>query len=295
MARNMKIYRLISMILLLCAFLELSAKKKEQDYPRAEIKVSYNYHEEFMRGNVEYAEHDIPMLLLANSNQSKFYSPHTEYKDSLESTPSGRAKSKQIFDIAIMKYIESKDESVMNSVVYHTFIYVFKDNQLNKTTVYDKAGITERGVYEEPYSELAWEIGDSTKTVLGYEYIIASADYHGRKWTAWFAPEIPVHDGPWKLRGLPGLILEATDSTGHHCFVADGIEESTQPMYPIYSKEEYDNMSRIDMLRSLRNYRDNSHAMTKAATEGMLDLGPDAPTQTEYDYLETDYHTKSDR
>lgn len=61
-------------------------------------------------------------------------------------------------------------------------------------------------------------------------------------------------------------------------------------MYPIYSKDEYDSMSRLDMLRCLRNYRDNSHAMAKAATEGMLDLGPDAPTQTEYDYLETDYH-----
>lgn len=60
-------------------------------------------------------------------------------------------------------------------------------------------------------------------------------------------------------------------------------------MYPIYCKEEYDKMSLLDMFRSLRNYRDNSHAMTNAATEGMLDLGPDAPTQTKYDYLETDY------
>ena len=124
------------LIFILVLFLALGATAKtRKDYPRAEIRVSYNYHEEFMRGNVEYAEHDIPMLLLANSNQSKFYSPHTEYKDSLESTPSGRAKAKQIFDIAMTKYIESKDESALNSVVYHTFIYVFKDNKLEKRTV----------------------------------------------------------------------------------------------------------------------------------------------------------------
>ena len=49
-------------------------------------------------------------------------------------------------------------------------------------------------------------------------------------------------------------------------------------------------MNRLDMLRSLRNYRDNSNSMAKAATGGMLDLGPDAPLQTEYDFLETDYH-----
>ena len=108
--------RFITLIVLLSVTACVFAKKKPE-YPRATIKVGYNYHEKFMRGNVEYAEHDIPMLLLANPEQSKFYCPATEYKDSLESTPSGRAKAKQIFDIAVRKYIESKDESVMSDVV----------------------------------------------------------------------------------------------------------------------------------------------------------------------------------
>ena len=99
----------------------MPAAGKAPVYPRAEIRVSYNYHEKFMRGNTEFAERDIPMLLLINSEQSKFYCPGTEYKDSLESTPSGRAKAKQMMDIVVRKYIESKDESVMNSIVYHTF------------------------------------------------------------------------------------------------------------------------------------------------------------------------------
>ncbi len=44
------------------------------------------------------------------------------------------------------------------------------------------------------------------------------------------------------------------------------------------------------MLRSLRHYRDNNLSIAKASTDGMLDLGQDAPPQTEYDFLETDYH-----
>lgn len=267
----------------------MPAAGKAPVYPRAEIRVSYNYHEKFMRGNTEFAERDIPMLLLINSEQSKFYCPDTEYKDSLESTPSGRAKAKQMMDIAVRKYIESKDESVMNSIVYHTFMYVFKYYDQERTTVYDNAGLMESGVYDEPFSELSWELGDSTKSVLGYECVMAAADYHGRKWTAWFAPDIPVHDGPWKLRGLPGLILEATEEKGHHDFIADGIEQSSQPLYPIYDKDKYDRMERLDMLRSLRNYRDNSHSIAKTSTGGRLDLGPDAPAQAEYDFLETDY------
>ena len=75
--------RFITLIVLLSVTACVFAKKKPE-YPRAAIKVGYNYHEKFMRGNVEYAEHDIPMLLLANPEQSKFYCPATEYKASLD-------------------------------------------------------------------------------------------------------------------------------------------------------------------------------------------------------------------
>ena len=67
---------------------------------------------------------------------------------------------------------------------------------------------------------------DSTKNILEYECVLAESDYHGRHWIAWFAPEIPVDAGPWKLLDLPGLIMEAVDSTGQHHFTATGIESS---------------------------------------------------------------------
>jgi len=139
------------------------------------------------------------------------------------------------------------------------------------------------------FSEIEWVIvEDSVKTILDYQCIMATTDYHGRKWTVWFTPEIPMQDGPWKLCGLPGLIMASSEQSGQHSFIATGIETSSQPIYPLFSTE-YEKMSRLDMLRSLRNYRDNSNSMAKAATGGMLDLGPDAPPQTEYDFLETDY------
>ena len=73
----------------------------------------------------------------------------------------------------------------------------------------DNAGL-EKYFYEEPLHEWDWEISDSTKTILGYECIEATTMFNGRKWTAWFTPEIPLDAGPWKLEGLPGLIMEAT-------------------------------------------------------------------------------------
>ena len=104
--------------------LDLSAKKKAE-YPRAEIKVGYTYHETFVRGSDGIIKRDIPFVLLANKEQAKFYSPKTEYMDSLESTPQGRAISKQLRNDAIKRYSETKDESTMKSVVYQAFLYIF--------------------------------------------------------------------------------------------------------------------------------------------------------------------------
>ena len=41
---------------------------------------------------------------------------------------------------------------------------------------------------------------------------------YGKQWTVWYSEEIPSSAGPWKLQGLPGLIVKAEDSQGIHRF-----------------------------------------------------------------------------
>lgn len=268
----------------------MSAKKK-QEYPRAEIKVGYTYNEIYVRGTDGIVSRDIPFVLLANKTQSKFYSPATEYKDSLESTPQGRAISKQLFSDAVRRYSETKDMNAMDNVTYRTFLYIFRSYPDNEMTVYDKAGSLEQGCYTEPLDEIEWEISDSTKTILGYDCEMATTSYHGRNWTVWFAPDIPLQEGPWKLTGLPGLILEATESSGQHSFVATGLQTSDQEIFPIYPYRHYDKMSRIEMLRQLRNYRDHSNSINGALTG--INFGSDhvkTEEEAKFDFLETDYH-----
>lgn len=67
---------------------------------------------------------------------------------------------------------------------------------------------------EEPIPELHWTLSEERKSVAGYSCRQATTDFRGRKWIAWFTEEIPTMSGPWKLAGLPGLILEAEDSEG---------------------------------------------------------------------------------
>ena len=293
----MTINRYISVLVILCLALVASAKKKKiQDYPRAEIKVSYNYHHLALRNDGEVITRDYDYLLLANTERSKYYNYNNEYIDSLESTPQGRKLHDQLITIGLEQYRKTGDSSAVPHKKGQ--IYVFKSLKDGITTVYDTYGLGEQGYYDEPITELEWTVGDSTKTVLGYECIMAQTNYHGRHWTVWFAPEIPLHDGPWKLCGLPGLILEAADLTGQHNFTATGIENSNQEMYPVYQPDQYDKMDRIDMLKAYATYRKNSDAYSRALIMDTPDgtkVEMDAPRQQKdntqkIDFLETDYH-----
>lgn len=291
----MKMNRLIMIVSILCIAVGASAKKN-REYPRALIKVGYNYHYLGMRNDGEITVHDYDYLLLANPECSKYYSHNNEYLDSLESTPQGRKLHNQLMTIGVEQYLKNGDDSAIPR--YKGKVYVFKSLKDGITTVYDTYGLGEQGYYDEPFSEIEWVIADSTKNLLGYDCVMAETDYHGRHWTAWFAPEISLQDGPWKLSGLPGLILEAVDSTGQHSFIATGIEKSDQEMYPVYNAEKYDKMNRIDMLKAYAAYCENIGSYSRAMimdTPGGSKIEMSAPNPQKanirkIDFLETDYH-----
>lgn len=81
--------------------------------------------------------------------------------------------------------------------------------------------------YEEKLEKPQWTLEKDTKVIIDYKCQKATAHFKGRTWTAWYTPEIPVQEGPWKLNGLPGLILEAQDSDNLYHFSAIGLKEIT--------------------------------------------------------------------
>lgn len=64
---------------------------------------------------------------------------------------------------------------------------------------------------DEAKQNINWKITKDTASFAGIHCKKATANFKGRKWTAWYAPEMPFASGPWKLNGLPGLIIEAYD------------------------------------------------------------------------------------
>lgn len=80
---------------------------------------------------------------------------------------------------------------------------------LSRDSFYNKTSFVS---IKEPAPNVSWKITTEKKNIGGYESIKATTDFAGRMWEAWYIPEIPISLGPWKLGGLPGLIIEARDS-----------------------------------------------------------------------------------
>lgn len=243
------------------------------------VKIEYDYHFYTVKGY----ETNRPMILTTSTSRSKFYNHDTNRIDSAYNSP----EKKAAFDAYVNSTVWSKDDPYP---ARWEKMYVEKDRNKNVMTVYDTVAGEDRFYYNEPLAGICWEMKDSTETILGYECQIAECDYHGRHWTVWFTPELPIPDGPWKLNGLPGLILRAQEDSGQYEFTAVGIENYGKEIEPVYQKFLYEKIDRKELLRTKRLIDENFGGFVSARTGISL---PKNMKSTEiiktYDYLETDY------
>lgn len=79
-------------------------------------------------------------------------------------------------------------------------------------------------IVEEKINKINWTILNEFKEISNMKAQKAIGDFRGRKYIAWFTNEIPVKYGPWKLNGLPGLILSVTDNKNEVSFNATSVK-----------------------------------------------------------------------
>jgi GLPGLI family protein len=97
--------------------------------------------------------------------------------------------------------------------------FVYKDYQRKIAEVMIAGcGVSYHWAYEESIPAQQWVLCNESRTINGYECHKATTTYMGRDYTAWFTLDIPLHEGPWKFYGLPGLIIEISDSRNHYLF-----------------------------------------------------------------------------
>ncbi|HEY4062704.1 MAG TPA: GLPGLI family protein [Puia sp.] len=85
---------------------------------------------------------------------------------------------------------------------------------------------------EDTLPVIAWKIRGDTATFGGLHCQKATCHFKGRDYVAWFCPDLPVHSGPWKLNGLPGVIVDAHDTRNDVIFAFDGVERTVSSPAP---------------------------------------------------------------
>ncbi|UKI17750.1 MAG: GLPGLI family protein [Bacteroidales bacterium] len=151
------------------------------------------------------------MILQTDGAVSKFYSYYNFAKDSLLKADPNNA----------LKAVEHKNGTA--ACLYTGY------PEAGRLTLTDAVASTYY-TYEEKVPQIKWTIGDQTREILGYKCRRADCDLYGRHFTAWFTDEIPVASGPWKLQGLPGLIMAAADDEGLYSFEIIGLRSVERPV-----------------------------------------------------------------
>lgn len=124
-----------------------------------------------------------------------------------------------------------------------------------KTLMLDEAGETNCRIEENAETPEWTIVPDSTAEILGYPCQMATTLFKGRQWYAWYSEDIPLDEGPWKLRGLPGLILKAYDSQRQFIFEGAGLEQIAEPI--TFVKKKREKLSMKDFRKLITNYDPN--------------------------------------
>lgn len=200
----------------------------------AQYKVTYSLKYRHHPGNKDYFD-DTRIILIGRSHLQD-YSDIIQYFDSLRTEA------------------ENTGASTYSNVNGNPWpVEILTESPQHKATLKYRLPL-ETGIlkYQEEVPGLSWEFQDSDPlTIIGYECSKATTEFAGRKYTAWFATEIPLPFGPYKFGGLPGLILRIEDSEKQFVWQAEGLEKSSAPVND-YSYDIEKSVSTQDADKAIR-------------------------------------------
>lgn len=247
-------------------------------------KVTYRHTKELDTLNIGSRAVEDRMTLLLGSRVSSFYSEFRLQADTI---------SRQQYNSLFSSYRDGLITRNQLPSAKTTNDYIYRNYpKYEVTTVYTTL-LVDEVQYEEKTEYPNWQFADSTRVIQGYECHLAYADFRGRRWHAWYAPDIATAEGPWKLIGLPGLILEAYDEGRHYVYECAGLEFNLyQPLYYFLANSDrpYQKMDRLEYLQQMAKlYFKGGAEVVIEASAGLGHSGGNRPI-SRYDFQERDYN-----
>ena len=207
----------------------------------AYLKVSYKltYIKDTTKSNIKYT--DLEVLLIGKHTSKYFSQQFVEYNEYI----------KQLRKL--------HKEAVPGAKEGTLGLEIFKDYNKNKLIVTDLATkLYQSFLYKEDFPQITWAILNEKQTISSYPCQKATTIFRGRKYEAWFTANIPINNGPWKFGGLPGLILQISDTQNYFVFECMGIE-SLRIKEPIkFYTLDYKELKREDYNQLLKRFHKNT-------------------------------------
>lgn len=194
---------------------------QNSDKSLARVKYSFTHIQDTTQKDKPYTEN---MLLVIGKNASVYTSfdginQAIEMKKNLMEQMKNQSGSGNM-NIKINK-IGLKPTTALD------YFYFAKENKF-----YTKERVFNNYLVEETAQKINWKITKDTASFSGILCQKATAYFKGRNWIAWYAPELPFQSGPWKLNGLPGLIVDAHDEKKEVIFQFAGLENVSDQEEP---------------------------------------------------------------
>ncbi len=272
-------------IILILLPLQLVAQNKKID----KAILSCRYAEEMVRDTLTRETFRDTIHLDIGAQYSAFYSQNLVKTDSLYSQPGGSR------NVAMMIAAHVKETGTRPAFLQSSSgEYIYQGYPKGKTTVRARVH-TNPVVIEEQRESPKWELCDSVTTIEGYECRQAVASFRGREWTAWYATEIPVSSGPWKLWGLPGLILWAHDTAHDYSYKLVSLEKPDDKDVLLLNIREYkyQKTTRLKYLQASASYTfgmsSREQASLTTAGSQVAEMFSNDVKVVHHDYRERDY------
>lgn len=269
-----------------------------------------------IRRQLSIMQHSVPECeVIANENMEFVYD-YSYSVDTLERLDDNRQNDKMLLQIApggLSKFSSFKNltvdslllnlsqEQMVDAIVEGKlsngeFMTIYKNYPAGKMTHTEKICM-DWFRYDEYMPELDWRLTEKVDTILGYECREAKCNFRGREWTVYYAEDIPVMDGPWKLYGLPGLIMAASDENGEYTFECVGIKSQATRPITIY-EVPFNKTDRKKYYDAKHRYDVNPYGYYEQTTGGHITVTDENgnemtdsydPIELPYDYIERDW------
>jgi GLPGLI family protein len=196
-------------------FLLISSFAFGQETQNCDFKARYHF--TYLNDTVEMKYKTEEYSLVRTNKEIQFFNFNSEYNDSIYVKAGHITSSNNMEDQE--RWLKDWNSGKFWNIIKRgiTDLIYFHDLKSKKQFVRYR-DISLPMYYSLSIPEINWEITNERDTINNVMVIKAHTLYGGRNYIAWFAPSIPINEGPYVFRSLPGLIFSVQDEEKNYRF-----------------------------------------------------------------------------